>query len=311
MSAAGESGAPAAGESGAPEPPALFRLTPLSQDMQEAASGKAAASEKPAGKTRRDADSGPEIGIDIKEVRRRVLGEDAEAPSESQNREVYDVYKKQHQVDLNEEGNAAALEDPTLKAHMESARRRLSEHETAILRLPKREELRTQYLAAMRGLSDAVRRLDEQHMAVRENVEVSHRQAQSLAGLAQGQAPRGFKAFTSAALREENSKENLVLAAEKADEVARSYDTTSDFIETLKDEIFLLRRKVEGVGDGLLSLIEACEEDRRLLREYLMMASKTQAGRESAAPAETRGERLLALADLPEESGFPATEHGD
>jgi len=244
----------------------------------------------------------PELGADMAEIRARVLGRrmeaaqaveaarDKDALTTEEHREVYRELQRKHQVNLNEELHAAALEDPTLVAHMEASRRRLAEQEQALLRLPRLETLRTRYLKAMGQISSLVRGLEEQHMAERENAEIGHRQRRVLIDLSEGRKPHGFPAFGSAARGDPGAKEALALAAIEAEKVAQSYDGLLHLIADSKQALFVLRREVETVGDGLIELVEAAEEDRRRLREFFLIASRFQAAgpprkRISADPA--------------------------
>lgn len=291
----------------------FFSYTPLTAGMQQLGGGAAD-----------DDAAGPNLGADMAEIRARVLGRRAEAAAANadddeaaatltaeENREVYEELKKRHQVDLNDEAHASALEDPTLLAHMEAARRRLAEQEKALLRLPRLEDLRANYLKTMGQISGLIRKLEDQHMTERENVEVGYRQGRVLGELLEGRKPHGYPALGAAARADPATKEALGTAATKATKIAQSYETLLGFVEEAKQTLFVLRRQVETVGDGLIELVEASEEDRRRLREYLMMASRTRVVRDSAAPAGTLGERLLAAPVLPEETGLKATEHDE
>jgi hypothetical protein len=95
------------------------------------------------------------------------------------------------------------------------------------------------------------------------------------------------------------------IASKKAGEVAKSYEDVLAVVDAAKTTLFVLRRDFEAVGDGLLELIEACEEDRRRLREFLEIAARTKAvSNASAGPASSLGERLLNSSAIPEESGI-------
>ena len=258
-----------------------------------------------------DETGAPDLGADMAAIRARVLGRrTAEAAAAAQltadeHREVYDELKTAHQVDLNIEANALALEDPTLIAHMEAARRRLAEQEKALLRLPRREALRTTYLQTMGKLSTLIRKLDEEHQAERENVELGYRQARVLGELAEGRKPHGYPAFGAAAVADPGAKEAMGIASKKAAGIAKSYEDILALVDAAKTTLFVLRREVETVGDGLLELVEACEEDRRRLREFLEVAAQAKAvSRASAGPASSLGERLLNSSSIPEESGI-------
>lgn len=254
-------------------------------------------------------DSVPDLGADIAEIRKRVLDERGEGGADSltadENRKVYNELVKRHQVDLNDEENVANLEDPSLVAHMEAARRRLAEQERALARLPQLEVLRSQYLKAMGKISSLVRSLEERSQSERENVELAHRQPRILETLGVGQKPHGFAApLPPPVAADPATKEALTITGKKAQDVAENYEAFLTAVQEVKNDLFVVRREVEEVGDGLLGLVEASEEDRRLQREYLRLASKAEAIRQAAAPPETLGERLLAAPLLPEEIGL-------
>jgi len=257
-------------------------------------------------------DNDPEstLGADLAEIRKRVLGDrtDATNLSPEEHKELYDVVKQQYQVDLNEEAAAAGLEDPSLMAHIEGARRRLAEHERHLLRLPRLEELRSNYLKTMRKMSDLLRSLEDQHMAERENVELGHRQGRIIEDLLDGGRPHGFQSLGLSARSDPVVRENLTLLSAKSKNLAASYETLLEFVEGSRQALFVLRRDVETVADGLIDLVEAAEEDRRRLREFLMVASRTPAAKGATDPSGTLGEKILADPRLPEKTGLKATE---
>jgi hypothetical protein len=265
----------------------------------------------------KDEDASPDLGTDMAAIRDRVLGrrgagagEDADLTTD-EHREVYDELKSRHQVDLNLEANAAALEDPSLIAHMEAARRRLAEQEKALLRLPRREALRTTYLQAMGKISTLIRKLDDEHQAERENVEIGYRQVRVLKELAEGRKPHGFPSFGPAAVADPGTKEAMGIASKKAAGIAKSYEDILALIESAKQTLFVLRRDIETFGDGFLELIEASEEDRRRLREFLQIASQRREVKAVADPSNTLGERLLSASCLPEESEIEDKAQGE
>ena len=249
-----------------------------------------------------------ELGVDIAEIRARVLGrrmeasQDKEAAMEgdflttTEHQEVYKELQNKHQVDLNEESNVVVIEDPNLMAHMEASRRRLAEQERALLRLPRLENLRTKYLNVMGQVSSLIHKLEEQHMSKRENIEISYRQKDVLTDL--------LHPFTSR--KDSGVEKALTLAIKKSEVIAKSYDDLLNFVKDLKQTFFVLRREVEVVGDGFINLIEASEEDRRCLREFLEIASKSHAVRATTGPPESLGEQILTDPVLPEESNLEA-----
>lgn len=253
----------------------------------------------------------PESGMDgvtMAALRARVLGR-ASAPPAADHGDLYNELRARHQVDLNDEANVSVLEDPALIAHMEAARRRLAEHQKALLRLPRREALRTTYVESMGQLSALVRQLDDRHQAERENVETSHRQARVLGELAEGHKPHGYPAFGAAAVADPGAKEAMAVAAAKAAGVAEGYEALLETVGGVKASLFVLRRQVEAFGDGFLELLEASEEDRRRLREFLEIAARAKSVHaESAGPPGSLGELLIGSRENPEDSGISLGE---
>lgn len=288
------------------ESPGFLPYTPLS------ASTMAAQMEHLA-----DEDAGPKLGADMADIRARVLGRRAGISTagkdltSDEHKEVYRELQKQHQVDLNEEANASALEDPTLIAHMEGARRRLAEHEREMLQLPRLEETRAKYLRMMGKLATLLRSLEDHHMAERENVELGFRQGRVLSDLLEGRKPHGYPALGGPALSDPGTVAALGLAAEKADNVAKSYEAFLEFVEESRQTLFVLRREFETVADALIEINEATDEDRRRLREVLLVASKAKAIKNTADPEGSLGELLLASKALPEKTGLKAIQPGE
>jgi hypothetical protein len=215
----------------------------------------------------------PSLGVDMAAIRERVLNrraEQQEGPTctPAEHREVYNELKSRHQVNLDEEQNAVELEDPTLILHMEGARARLQQQEEALRRLPERETLRTAYLQTMRKLSDVIRSLSDSIAFERNNVELCHRRARTLTTLLSGRKAPG----------EETSA--LELAVKESNSSALSYEACVKLIEAAKEEVFLVRRDIETVGDGLLKLVDAGVDERCQLREYLALATR----RNTSAP---------------------------
>lgn len=214
------------------------------------------------------------LSADMNNIRARVLGRreksEDDTPTEDENREIYNEMQSRHQIDLNKEENAAMLEDPTLIAHMEASRRRLDEQEKRLSELPSRESLRSSYLKSMGKLSTLIRQLDEDYQASISGVELGFIQARALKSLSNGLKSHTFPTTMSKeALSNDNNKKILTTASEKASDIAECYEKTNKHIEQIKQTIFIIRREVEKFGDGFINLLEATENDRRHLREYL------------------------------------------
>ena len=238
----------------------------------------------------------PDMAADMAEIRRRVLGRAPSAPAtEAEERQIYNTLRGNHQVDLDKEENLANLED--------AARERLCQSAKAMLRLPLREDLRSQHAAAVREVSDLVRRLDDSTVAHHERAEQAGRQGRVLAMLAAGHVPYGFtQAVGRATVADPAFQQAMALAATLADATAANYDGLLKETNETREALFRLRREVEQVGDGLLSLIEASENDRRTQREYLQLGARAGRAVEPLEPPESYGEQLMAAAALPEEA---------
>ncbi len=228
------------------------------------------------------------FGQDLAEISARVLGSRAGAarppPSAEQSLQISREISARHQVDLNLEANAAALEDAGLVAHMSAARSRLAEQEAALARLPQREKLRTDYLAAMRRLSAAVREDEEARAAHAEMVERGHWTAAAAAELGEGKAPHGFSRLGPAPLGDPAVKEALARLGGAASAVAKGYENLLAEQGGARQALFGIRRDFEAVCDGLLDLLEACEEERRRLRETLRAVSAAAEKKTPGAP---------------------------
>jgi hypothetical protein len=256
----------------------------------------------------------PDLGADMAEIRARVLGrrgtaanqhlfsrfegtaerlalsaeeQISSAGSSGSADRVNEEPNRRYQIDLNDEAHAAALEDPTLLAHMEAARHRLAEQERALLRLPALEALRTSYLKSVGALSALVRDLGDRHEAERELVEISLRQGRALAGLIGGRKVHGFPLLGAAAREDPGVRQAMEVASEKATASAGAYEALLAFVESSRKTLFILRRDVEGFGQGLIDLVEASEDDRRGLKEYLALASRAARIARAPPPGET------------------------
>lgn len=252
----------------------------------------------------------PSLGDDLAAIRERVLGRRAalsatEELTPEENAEVYGEMKKRHQVDLNEEENVTLLEDPNLVAHMEAARRRLAEHEAGLSRLPKTEALRTQFLNVMRQMSEMIRTMETAEPEERETVERAHYVVTALGRVAAGGSSRNYPGLAPAAAADPSVQALIGTVAKSVTEVAAGYDAFLSTYAAQKQEIFVIRREVEAVGDGLLSIIAEVEEDRRKLREFMQVVNQLPAVRAIADPAHTFGEKVLSSPMMPENIPAP------
>jgi hypothetical protein len=220
------------------------------------------------------------LGEDLLEIRRRVLAATqgagtSSADEASANREVYEELRRRHQADTNEEEIAAALEDPTLRSHMEAARQRLASYEADLARLPKLEALRTQYLDAMCALSKLVKRLDAALEADGPIPDVVWRVEGALAKLSEGKSAHGVDAAVGVAA----SAEPRVAAGLKAlgtmcAKAAKATEGAAERLKGIRQDTFVLRRDIEKVGDGLIELVEGSEKARREQKDFLATVAK-------------------------------------
>lgn len=253
----------------------------------------------------------PSLGDDLAAIRERVLGRRAAAAAATEeltpeeNAEVYGEMKKRHQVDLNEEENVILLEDPNLVAHMEAARRRLAEHEAGLSRLPKTEALRTQFLNVMRQMSEMIRTMETELPEERETVERAHYVVTALGRVAAGGSSRNYPGLAPAAAADPSVQALIGTVAKSVTEVAAGYDAFLSAYAKQKQDIFVIRREVEAVGDGLLNIIAEVEEDRRKLREFMQVVNQLPAVRAIADPAHTFGEKVLSSPMMPENIPTP------
>jgi hypothetical protein len=181
---------------------------------------------------------------------------------------------------------------------MEAARRRLAQHEQALLRLPKLEALRRRYLGLMGGLSAFLRDITVWSAATQ--AQLGAEPAEKL----RAQLLERMEAQGAAA----EQVETLGRLAQAEAGMEASHAAAVELLAAARQRLFGLRSEIEEIVDGSLSLVEAHDEDRRRLREYLMLASRTAAVRETAAPGGTLGERLVTSPALPEKSGLTAEE---
>jgi len=226
--------------------------------------------ERLAAARRADSEAGIETDSDLS---------DEESDEDEVTREAYSEFRKAKQVDLNEEENAAKLEDPALRGHMESARAGLKRHEAALSRLPALESLRKQHLRIMQRLTALNAMIEEEVlMASREQGEMAHYQAKALGLVRAGKVPHGYPGPVSPETkRDPNFLAALKKAKEGASSAAAAHDGAVVRIEAAQKEIFLLRREIDAVCDGVIRLYEAGEEVRRRQREVLRLVDGERA----------------------------------
>jgi hypothetical protein len=244
----------------------------------------------------------------LAEIRARVLGARSAggpaegAPSADEQRAIYQELQKRHQVDLNDERNLVGLEDPGLLSHMEGARRRLAEQDRALSRLPCREALREDYVSALGMVAGVLALAEELLTDEREHVELAFLLPRQVSAFAAGQTPHGAaRPLPAAAAADPAVGAALAFIAKKGEAVAVAFEKDLEALSETRSRLFVARRKLESVCDGLLALLEGAEEERRLLREYLHMASRAESASHTKGPAASFGERLLAAPSLPEE----------
>ncbi len=241
------------------------------------------------------------VGGALDEIRARVLGGRVELTPEDEAR-VQAELRNVREIDLNSMDHAFVNEDPALKAHIEASRRRLMEHERRMMRDPSRKaNLRQNFIAAMRLASTTYCALKENNEVARNLVECTHLYAKHAQELSEGKQPRGYEAAVST---DAATVAGVSHIARDLGKTAQEFEAQyKQFVEVMNN-VFLARRKFDEVGSGLLTLLEECEEDRRLLREHLQDLSRAVAVREAVDPASTLGEQLLAAPVLPEDAGI-------
>lgn len=155
--------------------------------------------------------------------------------------------KKRHQVDLNDAGQLADLEDAGLQAHMDRARKMLADHERNQAALPGAEELNRKDSAARRALSGLVTGLKAQQMALQVACDDVLLQAANTQKLAEGGRPHGYpvgQAGCSATNLEFLGKKTLAAGEDLAQIVTR--------LESFERELTLARRAYENAAEGLM-----------------------------------------------------------
>ncbi len=251
---------------------------------------------------------GDALAPTLAEIRARVLGTRAggapaeAAPSTEEQRTIYQELQKRHQVDLNDERNLAGLEDPGLLSHMEGARRRLAEQDRALSRLPCREALREDYIKSLGEVSGVLARSEQLLSDTRERVELAFLLPRQVRAFAAGQTPHGAtRPLPATVVADPAVGAALAFVEKKGEAVAEAFEKGLEVLSETRGQLFVARRQMEGVCDGLLALLEGAEEERRLLREYLRVASQAETAFHAKGPAGSIGERLLAAPSLPEE----------
>lgn len=252
----------------------------------------------------------PELHSDLvadalSEIRARVLAdrpavsEDSgdESPTEqlteAEKERVMAELREIREVDLNLEKHVSALEDPTLKAHMEACRRRLMEHERQMVRSPERKEtFRQKFVEAMSAMHAVCRRVRDLNEEAREPIEWAFSIKSRLRELSAGKKPRGCPPDTAP----------IDFIAELVDKFATSFEEFHRAHGETENKIHVIRRDVGTVGQGLLDLLESSAEDRRLLKDYVQKLSQIKAARDTAEPPSTYGEKILASPLLPEDA---------
>lgn len=225
------------------------------------------------------------LGADMSEIRARVLGSrmdaaqaaemalDGNALTPDEHCEVYNELKRKHQVDLHVEANSIALEDPTLLAHIEAARRRLAEHERALLRFPRLEDYRSNYLKTLGQVSNCIRELEDLYKGERESVEVAFFLGRDIEMLLAGRKPHGLPVLGAAARADPAIREILTLLAARVSQIAQAYEKVINFVENTHQALFVHRREIEKFTDGLIGLVEATSEECSRLRELLALVA--------------------------------------
>jgi hypothetical protein len=198
---------------------------------------------------------------------------DGDALTPDEHCEVYGELKRKHQIDLNVEANTIALEDPALLAHMEAARHRLAEHEQALLRFPRLEDHRSNYLKTLGQVSNCIRQLEDLYKGERESVEVAFFLSRDVEMLLAGRKPHEFPILGATARADPVIREVLTIFAARVKQIAQVYEKVINFVENTHQALFVHRREIEKFTDGLIGLAEATSEECSRLREVLALVS--------------------------------------
>jgi hypothetical protein len=162
----------------------------------------------------------------------------------SETQRLYDRLRQQHQVDLNDAKQLADLEDPGLLAHMDRARKQMSDHARGLAALPAEETLQAHDTAARRSLSGLMTSLKAQQMAIRVACDDVLLQATNSQKLAEGGRPHGHPPGGTAAKSFEIIGEKVSAAGE---DLARVAAALGEF----ERELTLARRAYENAVEGL------------------------------------------------------------
>jgi hypothetical protein len=182
------------------------------------------------------------------------------------------------QVDLDLEENVRELEDPSLIAHMESARQSLARQMAELLMPPKRSELMVQMAYLHQNLADVLKYLE------------ASRQGQD-----------DFLRATSGFCKLMKTKQLM----DTATEIDTSAKNLVAVLAQLQNKLLVIRREYEKFTDDTSKYCNNINEERLHLREYLAVVNQWEVTEKIKDPPQTLGERLLALGlQLPEDSGI-------
>jgi hypothetical protein len=210
------------------------------------------------------------LGIDLNELQLRVLDGKTELSSDD-NREVYELLKKKHQVDLNDEANLPLLEDPVLKNHMASARDRLNLFNTQVLNaLPLVENLRLQYIKLIGKFSTDLTAVSNNRLEAQGTFDKFQACSMHIEQLLRGEIPHGLE-LSKPLQKDEQLRNVFNFLIKEIKKITLDYEKHSKDMEVLLDGLFVARREFEQIIDGLFKICQQIDECRRLQREILSL----------------------------------------
>jgi hypothetical protein len=181
-----------------------------------------------------------EDNLDVRVRAKAALGE----------RDVcYSQLKDRHQVNLNDGGNLADLEDPALMEHMDNARAQFMSYQAKLGEIPTAANMGSADLHAKLALSGLTTRLNDQKMVLHTACGEVHLQAANAGKLAGGGRPHGYPTMQTPLTPDQ--AQVFAWMQLKLDAASAELSRIGDTIETFECEVILARRAYEAVAVGL------------------------------------------------------------
>ena len=213
---------------------------------------------------------GEQMRRDIEEIRAKVLQGKPQPTTPYEGQEIYEKIKEKHQIDLNQEGHAQSLEDPSLLAHMEAARARLDKFYKTARAPPHLETLRCEFSKQIGRMSQFMKDCKTRVESEKEKVEYAHFNARAFNDLTSGRTPHGYPGPLSGTTG--GAASALFLA--KTQKAATNYEELLQAHEQIQNDLFMLRREIERTGEDFIAAIEELTSERQLLRELIQIQNK-------------------------------------